>query len=65
MTDPCEGITLGDLWPGGPVVLKVENGKVTVGGIAVGGFPIIVEFDCATFLEGLYALLDVLGIPHP
>lgn len=63
--NPCEGITTGELWPGGPVVLKVENGNVTVGGIAVGGFPVVVEFGCEGFLLGLYALLDALGIPHP
>lgn len=63
--NPCDQFTVGDILPGGFVILRIVNGRVFLGGLAIGGEPIEVSFDCATFYQGFYALLDLLGIHHP
>ena len=72
MADSCDAFYVGQeiLDHGGlngaPIwVLTIQNGKVTVGYSAIGGVPVAVTFDCDQFNTGFYALLDLLGIPHP
>ena len=65
MSDPCDQFTVGDVLPGGAVIVRIEHGKVYVGGLYIAGAPIEAGFDCSQFFTGFYSLLDLLGIPHP
>lgn len=64
MTNACDAFDVGTILPGPTVIVKVENGRVYVAGLSIGGVPIEVSFECAQFYEGFYSLLDLLGIPH-
>lgn len=68
MSGPCDAFYVGQVVLSGVpqlTIVRIENGKVFVGGLSIGGVPVELGIECEGFFNGLYTILDTLGIPHP